>query len=70
MSERASLSLPRTCSGDMYCSVPTMWPWRVSRSEPEGARDAEVHHLHDVLLVFSIMFEPLMSRWMIPRSWA
>jgi hypothetical protein len=29
MSERASASLPSSCSGDMYCSVPRMFPCTV-----------------------------------------
>src|ERR1019366_1217485 len=52
MSERGSASLPSICSGDMYCTVPTMVPAVVSGLK--GLRQAEVHQLgaalgqHDV----------------------
>jgi hypothetical protein len=61
MSERASLSSPRTCSGDMYWSVPTMCPWRVRRLDPK-ARAMPKSITFTTPSEFSMMFEPLMSR--------
>ena len=53
MSERPSSFCPRSCSGDMNSSVPSVWPTAVSagtwRSSDDHLGDAEVEHLDVVL---------------------
>ena len=79
MSARPSTTSPRMISGGRYAGVPAI---RVGLGQPcvslcrlgrEVLHEAEIEHLHDVMLQRApteVMLAGLMSRWMIPRACA
>ena len=69
-SVRASTLAPITCSGDMYFSVPTIDPWVRVASPPSVMRATPKSPSLTRPFGSSITFAGLMSRWMMPCSWA
>ena len=69
-SVRASTLAPITCSGDMYFSVPTIEPWVRVASPTSVMRATPKSPSLTRPFGSSITFAGLMSRWMMPCSWA
>jgi hypothetical protein len=72
MSVRALIGCPEHCSGAMYAGVPTARPsvspvLACQRTSPKS-RMRTCSPMPDLLLTMT--FAGLMSRWMIPSSWA
>ena len=77
MSERPSSGWPRSCSGDMNSSVPSVWPTavRARAGRPVGSAILAMPKSSTLTTsspsrLSTMMFSGFMSRWTMPRAWA